>query len=94
MPNKKIKEESVHPFSVEELACAITGLDYDEIDADTATIEAKLMEEFNTDLAQFSTIIGRLMPLIMVAESPITKTLFKGFANIEESIWFIKSEVK
>jgi len=38
-----MKRAKLHIFEVEELACAITGLDYDEIDADTRLIEDALI---------------------------------------------------
>ena len=58
--NKNMKLAKVDTLDVEELACHITGLDYDEIDADTTTIEEKLYEEFGCDVkaAQKQTLAG------------------------------------
>lgn len=90
----KIETAPTHIFEVEELACKITGLDYDEIDADTQIIEGKLMDELGVDLQQFQEIVERLLPLIMVNNSPLTKTIYKGFTDIEKSTWLVKTEVK
>jgi hypothetical protein len=86
------KLAKVDAFDVEELACHITGLDYDEIDADTTTIEEKLYEEFGCDLEQFTDIIQRLLPMIDIGVSPLTKKRYKGFSDTEKGIWFVKME--
>lgn len=95
LPNKtmNVKTANTHIFDIEELACKIIGLDYDEIDADTALIEEKLMDELTIDLDQFQSIVNRLLPLIMVSDSPLTEKKYKGFADIEKSTWLTKIEV-
>ncbi|MGL4956592.1 MAG: hypothetical protein ACRC9X_05385 [Bacteroidales bacterium] len=89
-----VKQIKVEMFDVEELACKITGLDYDEIDADTATIEERLYDDFGCYLEQFRIIIQRLLPLIDKGESPITGKVYKGFADTEKNCWIVKGEVK
>ena len=88
-----MKEANVDTLDVEELACHITGLDYDAIDADTSIIENKLYEEFGCDLDQFTTIVRRLLPMIDVGKSPITKARYKGFSDTEKGMWFVKMEI-
>lgn len=88
-----MKKANIHFFDVEELACAITGLDYDAIDADTEIIEDKLIEEFDLSLDNFHEIIARLMPLIDVAKSPISGKTYQGFAQKENHSWIAKMEV-
>ena len=90
----KIEIANTHIYEIEELACKITGLDYDEIDADTQVIEDKLMDELGIDLQQFQEIVDRLMPLIMIANSGLTESTYKGFADILNGIWFTKMKVK
>lgn len=88
-----MKKAKISTLEVEELACQITGLDYDKIDADTSVINEKLYEEFGCDLDQFTDIISRLLPLVTVGESPLTKKVYKGFAEEEKSMWLCKVEV-
>jgi len=89
----KIENASTHIYQIEELACKITGLDYDEIDANTEIIENKLMDELGVDLQQFQEITERLLPLIMIANSGMTENTYKGFADIEKGLWFVKTVV-
>lgn len=65
----EILKERVDAYEVEELACKILGLDYDEVDGDEGIINEKLNEEFYIDLGIFQGIIERLMPLIEKGES-------------------------
>lgn len=89
-----MKKAKIHPFDIEELACKITGLDYDEIDADSATIQDEIYERFGCDLDQFTEIIAHLLPLIDVGESPLTKKRYKGFSDIENGVWITKMEIE
>ena len=81
MKRTKVTKANVHVFDMEELACKILGIDYDEIDADTEVIEEELYNMFEIDLENFSEIVNRLLPLIDVGESPITKEKYKGFST-------------
>ena len=89
-----MKTAKVDLLDIEELACKITGLDYDEIDADTETINEKLEEGFNIDLYVFRDIISRLLPLIDVGESPLTNKRYKGFSDVEKKCWLVKTEIQ
>jgi len=88
-----MKIAKVSTLEVEELACHITGLDYDEIDADEEIIDEKLQEEFGCDLQQFTHIIQRLLPIIDIGASPLTQKRYKGFSDIEKGVWFVKMEI-
>jgi len=88
-----MKKANVSQYDVEELACKITGLNYDEIDADEVVIEDKLIDEFGCGLDQFADIISRLMLLIDVGESPLTQKRYKGFSDAENKMWFVKMEI-
>ncbi len=88
-----MKVVKVSSLDIEELACHITDLDYDEIDADTSVINEKLYEEFGCDLDQFTHIIQRLLPMIDVGASPLTKKRYKGFADAEKGMWLVKMDV-
>ena len=83
----------VSEYDIEELACKILGLDIDEIDADTQIIEDKMAEEYYIDLDTFRRIIERLLPLIDVGTSGLTGERFKGFADVANKCWLVKTEV-
>ncbi len=89
----KVEKVKINDIEAEELACKITGLDYDEIDADLGTIEDELINQFGCDFNQFCGIIRRLLPLIDVGSSPLTKKTYKGFSDTKKGIWLIKTEV-
>ena len=77
-------------LDVQELAAYI--LDIDDEDDDYANlIDIQLNEQFSIDFDNFSNIIEALLPLITVAESPLTKTRFKGFAY--NGLWLLKIPV-
>ena len=86
----KIEEAKTHIFEIEKLACLITGLDYDEINANEEIIEDKIFEELEIDLGVFQSIVSRLLPLIHISKSPITEEIYKGFANTKKGIWIVK----
>lgn len=89
----KILKANVDMWDIEELACKITGLDYDEIDADTHKIEEKLYEDVGIGLEEFRDIVNRLLPLISAEKSPITNKMYKGFADVENNAWLTKIEI-
>ena len=72
-------------LEVEELACKITGLDYDEIDADTGIINDELYGQLNIDLDDFTELIRRLLPLIDVVGSALLSDLMKEQQEIISS---------
>ena len=78
--------------TVEELACHILDLDYNEIDADTEIIEDKLIEKFDIDLNTFTNIVSHLLPLIDAGKSPLTEKMYKGFSN-QKGLWLLKISV-
>ncbi len=78
--------------SLEVLELAAHILDIDENDDDFETlIDDQLNEQFSIDLDHFLYIIEALVPLITVAESPVTKTRFRGFAY--NGLWLLKIPV-
>ena len=72
-------------FEIEELVRGFAGLD------DEADIDEYLAENFDVSFENFSTLIEILLPLIVVAESPLTGRTFKGFG--ENGLFYIKQEI-
>jgi hypothetical protein len=91
MKIEEVQKANVHEFEIEELACKILGIDYDEIDADTEIIEEELYNQLEIDLSNFGEIVNRLLPLIDIGESGLTKKTYKGFSNGQT--WFVKVPV-
>jgi hypothetical protein len=89
---KKVESANIHYFDLEELACKVTGLDYDEIDADSAIIEETIHEVFDCSMDTFGDIVARLLPLVDVGASPLTEKVYKGFSDTENKVWLIKME--
>lgn len=75
----------VSEFDVEELVRGMYGLD-DEVDV------IDYMEEKEIMWDSFNDLINKLLPLIQVGKSPLTKKIYKGFGK--EGVFFIKQEVE
>jgi hypothetical protein len=92
MKRTEVKKANVHQFDIEELACKILGIDIDEIDySDTEIINNELYNQFEIDLDNFRDIVNRLLPLIDIGESPLTKKKYKGFSD--GNCWLTKIPV-
>lgn len=50
------------------------------------------IEEFEIDLDNFASIISRLLPLVDVGESPFTGKVYKGFADVDNKVWLVRTE--
>jgi hypothetical protein len=91
MKKIEVKKAGVDMFDAEELACKVLGIDYDEIDADTYIIGQELDSEFDITLEAFRDIVSKLLPLIDVRESPVTKVRYKGFSS--DGAWLVKMPI-
>lgn len=89
-----MQKVELQPFEVEELACAILGIDYDEIDADSVIIETALYQKYGMTMIQFLELISILLPMIDTGKNPINKKSYKGFANTEKGLWFVKTPIE
>lgn len=73
-----------------DLAIAVLGLDADFDDEDL--IEQKIEDRFDIDFDTFGEIASALLPFVEVGKSPLTGTVYKGFAN--RDCWLAKREIK
>ena len=80
-------------IDIEELACEIIGLDYDEIDADTTIIDEALIDKYGLDIEQFTELINDLIHRIAISESPISNEKYKGFLNNDKNMWLTKIKI-
>lgn len=76
----------------EELAMHLTGFDpvYDDFDYDQ--VEELLYDKYSIDMEPFNKLVGELVNLINVGESPLTKKIYKGFGH--DGFWLVKKEIK
>lgn len=65
----------IDEFDLMELAAAILDV---EDQGDDAVFDG-LREEFGIDLDQFGSLVGRLIDMIDVGQSPLTGKRYKGF---------------
>ena len=77
---------NVSEFEVEELVRGIGNLG----DGDDEAFDY-IREEFDMDWDSFVKLINVLLPLIVVAKSPLTGNTYKGFGN--DGIFFIKQAI-
>lgn len=75
-------------YEVMELAAVILGMPENSEDD---LIERELWNELGTNLDEFKRIVEALLPLITISRSPLTDTLWKGFAK--DGYFIVKQEV-
>lgn len=77
-------------LDIEELiSFLISQEDRDCEDDDIDVLSAK----YDIAPEMFEKLISDLLPLCMVAESPLTKKVYQGFVDTENSTWLIKREL-
>lgn len=89
-----MEKAKITSLDVEELACKLTDLDYDEIDGDTTMIDESLINNFGIDLDNFTELISLLLPMINIGTSPLTGKMYKGFADAENETWLVKIDAE
>ena len=82
-------------LEIQELAAHITGVSEDNPEWDDA-IENKMAETYGISMESFEMLVKQLAPLCTIGQSPITKTMYRGFAVEEGSVgrWLAKVEVE
>jgi hypothetical protein len=79
-------------FDAACLAACLFGKEEPDTDDQVDQIEEQLMERFNICLGQLSDLIDLLMPFCSVGRSPLTDTIYRGFAK--DGCFIVKTEVK
>jgi hypothetical protein len=75
-------------FEIEELAIHLCGLPED---AESEDIEEALYDKFEISFDQFHRLAAHLVPLCMIAESPLSKKVYRGFGA--DGTWLAKQEL-
>jgi hypothetical protein len=83
-------------LDAQELAWHILGIneakENDETEDFDELVERQLFEEYGMDMDQLLKLLNAITPLIEIAESPLTHTLYKGFAV--NDCWLLKIPAK
>lgn len=85
-------------LQIEELAAFLLEVELDELTDKDGDYEYKLWNlfhhRFGIEAPDFAKLINALVPMIEVGKSPLTKKIYKGFANTEKKLWLVKMEVQ
>lgn len=80
-------------YELAMLLCGFDPDDSDQFDAAEDQIDKILYDKYGVDEEQFERIARGLMPFAHIAKSPLTETIFMGFANHKKGLWLVKQEV-
>ena len=80
-----IKPARLYDFESEEFAGILCGLPEG---ADSDAVEQALFEKFEISSENFHKLMQHLVPYCMVAKSPVTDTVYQGFAH--DGMWHLK----
>lgn len=83
--------EMIEDFEAAELAAAILEQEEPETDDEIDAIEAELVDRFGVDLVQFASLAAALLPFCAEGVSPLTGSVYRGFAK--DGCFIVKTEV-
>lgn len=80
---------------VQELACAILGISYDDLvdEGREGEIEEKFYERFEINMEQFFNIVEALLPFTPIVQAGLTGNKYHAFVNEKESLMIVKQKV-
>ena len=83
-------------WDAQELACAILGLNCDDLvdEGRENEIEEALYEKFEIDMEQFVKIVEALLPFTPVVQAGLTGNKYHAFVNEKESLMIVKQKVE
>lgn len=83
-------------YEVQELACAILGISYDNLvdEGRESEIEEILYEKFEISMEQFSNIVEALLPFTPIVEAGISGNKYHAFVNEKECLMIVKQKVE
>ena len=85
----------IYYSDVQELACAILNLNYDDLvnEGRENEIEKALYEKYEIDMEQFCKIVGALLPFTPIVQAGISGNKYHAFVNEKESLMIVKQKV-
>lgn len=86
----------IYYSDVQELACAILNLNYDDLvnEGRENEIEKALYEKYEIDMEQFYKIVGALLPFTPIVQAGLSGKKYHAFVNEKESLMIVKLEHK
>lgn len=83
-------------YEVQELACAILGISYDDLvdEGRESEIEEKLYEKFEISMEQFFNIVEALLPFTPIVQAALTGNKYHAFVNDKECLMYVKQKVE
>ncbi|MCR5037909.1 MAG: hypothetical protein K6A94_01030 [Bacteroidales bacterium] len=83
-------------YELQELACAILGLNCDElINEDRENeIDESLYDKFEISMEQFENIVAALLPFTPVVKAGLSGKKYHAFVNEKEGLMLVKKEYK
>lgn len=75
-----------------DVAAAIFGIDLYADDENSTVVEDRLYETYGIGIEELCKLLEALIPMITVAKSPLTDTLYRGFAH--DNFFLVKEEIK
>lgn len=82
-------------YEAQELACAILGLNCDDLvdEGRENEIDEALYDKFEIDMEQFTNIVEALLPFTPIVKAGLTGNLYHAFVNEKESLMIVKQKV-
>ena len=83
-------------YELQELACAILGLDCDELidEGRENEIDQAIYDKFEISMEQFENIVAALLPFTPVVKAGLSGTMYNAFVKNEEGLMLVKKEYK
>ena len=83
-------------WDVQELACAVLGLNYDELvdDGKEDVIDNAIYEKFDISMDQFYDIVKALLPFTPSVKAGLSGEWYHAFVNEKEGLMLVKELVK
>lgn len=81
-------------YDAQDLACAILGLNYDElVDGGRETeIDGAVYEKFGISMGQFCDIVKALLPFTPRVKAGISGDIYHAFVNEKEGLMIVKQK--
>ena len=81
-------------WDTQELACAILGLNYDDLvdEGRENEIEEALYEKLEINMEQFCNIVEALLPFTPTVKAGLSGKIYHAFVNEKEGLMIVKLE--